>query len=168
MKLIQIDKARYRKHLNYVIITCIASLTAGSLGIAQSLIALFPDPSGSHFHWNLTGVIISAVVIGLVLNKIKNNHFMTEVTYVWQLKKVLNRINRKMMKLKPASEEGNVNAMICIHYSYAGSRLLWELDDNTIIMEQLALDQAALDGLASKYNVNLQAEDFEASMLDQF
>ena len=168
MKLIQIDKARYRKHLNYVIITCIASLTAGSLGIAQSLIALFPDPSGSHFHWNLTGVIISAVVIGLVLNKIKNNDFMTEVTYVWQLKKVLNRINRKMMKLKPASEEGNVNAMICIHYSYAGSRLLWELDDNTIIMEQLALDQAALDGLASKYNVNLQAEDFEASMLDQF
>jgi hypothetical protein len=35
-------------------------------------------------------------------------------------------------------------------------------------MEQLALDQAALDGLASKYNINLQAEDFEASMLDQF
>jgi len=43
MQLIDIDKARYRKHLNRVIIGCIAVLVVGSLGIAQLLIALFPD-----------------------------------------------------------------------------------------------------------------------------
>ena len=66
MQLIQINKARYRKHLNRVIVGCAASLAIGSLAISQTLIALFPDESGSHFHWNLLGVIVTSIGIGWV------------------------------------------------------------------------------------------------------
>ncbi|MFQ3248543.1 MAG: hypothetical protein ACI9O6_000345 [Glaciecola sp.] len=168
MQLIKIDKARYRKHLNIVIVSCVAGLAIASLSISQLLIALFPDESGTHFHWNLSGVIISSLAIALILNKYRHHEFMREVVYVWELKKALNRINRKMPKLKAAAEEGNINAMLAIHYSYAGSRLLWQLDDNTIIMDQLAISQAELDVLAAKYKVTLNADDYSENILKTF
>lgn len=168
MQLINVNKSRYRRHLNIVIVTCVAVLAIGSLSISQALIAFFPDESESHFHWNLTGVIITSLSIALLLNKYRNHDFMTEVVYVWELKKALNRITRKMMKLRPAAQEGNVNAMIAINYSYAGSRLLWQLDDNTIIMDQLAIDQAELDLLAAKYQVSLCPEAYDDTILTAF
>jgi hypothetical protein len=168
MQLIKINKERYRRHLNYVIVACVATLLVGSLGISQILIALFPDESGSHFHWNLAGVVTVSLIIGFLLNKYKSHDFMTEVTYVWELKKALNRINRRMLKLKTAAQEGNIDAMLAINYSYAGSRLLWQLDDNTIIMDQLAIDQAALDSLAAKYNLTLDIEKYDEHILKKF
>ncbi|MFC4701324.1 DUF3087 domain-containing protein [Glaciecola siphonariae] len=168
MKLIDVNKARYRRHLNRVIAACIVSLALGSLGISQSLIALFPDPSGSHFHWNLLGVIVTSIAIGLTLKHFRGHSFMTEVVYVWELKKVLNRINRKMTKLQKAAEQGNVDAMNAIQYSYAGSRLLWQLDDNTIMMDELTVNQAQLDALAAKHNVTLSAENYKEELLNNF
>ncbi|KZN32613.1 hypothetical protein N474_03555 [Pseudoalteromonas luteoviolacea CPMOR-2] len=168
MQLQEIDKSRYRNHLNKVIGACIAALTIGSLGIAQTLILLFPDADGSHFHWNLLGVVISCSVIFYVLRRVKLHPFMVEVVYVWELKQALNRITRKMPKLKKAAQQGNVNAMLAIHYSYAGSRQLWMLDDNTITMEELAIWQAELDALAAKYQVSLDAADYDEGILRAF
>jgi hypothetical protein len=168
MQLIDINKKRYRRHLNYIIVACVVSLIIGCLAISQLLIAVFPDESGSHFHWNLTGVVITSLLIGLILNKYRTHDFMIEVAYVWDLKQVLNRINRKMLKLKAAAQEGNINALLAINFSYAGSRLLWELDDNLIIMDQLAIDQAEIDSLAMKYNLTLKAEDYDEAVLKEF
>ncbi|KXI28001.1 DUF3087 domain-containing protein [Paraglaciecola hydrolytica] len=168
MQLIQINKARYRRHLNIVIVACIVALLAGALGISQTLIALFPDASGSHFHWNLLGVVISAVTIGFLLNKYRHHDFMLEVVYVWELKQALNKVTRKMLKLKAAAKQGNIDALLAMQYSYAGSRLLWQLDDNTIVMDDLALAQAELDRLAAHYNVNLNVEDYNETLLKQF
>jgi hypothetical protein len=168
MQLIEINKARYRKHLNRVIIACIILLAAGSLGIAQILIALFPDPSGSHFRWNLLGVILTTIAIALVLKKYRNHDYMTEIVYVWELKKALNQINRKMLKLKEAAQHGNVEALLALQYSYDGSRLLWKLDDNTIVMDDLAIAQAEVNALCAKFNVSLKVEDYDPSTLKNF
>lgn len=168
MQLIQIDKARYRKHLNRVIIGCCLALAAGSLAISQTLIALFPDESGSHFHWNLLGVIVTSISIGWALNKYRTHDYMTEVVYVWELKQALNKITRKMAKLKAAGREGDPQALLAIHYSYAGSRLLWQLDDNTITMDELAVKQAELDNVAAQFNVTLNADDYDESILKQY
>ena len=168
MQLIQIDKARYRKHLNRVIIGCGLALAIGSLAISQLLIALFPDESGSHFHWNLIGVVITSLTIGWALNKYRTHEYMTEVVYVWDLKQALNKITRKMAKLKAAGREGKPQALLAIHYSYAGSRLLWQLDDNTITMDELAIKQAELDSVAAKFNVTLNVDDYDDVILKQF
>jgi hypothetical protein len=168
MQLIEIDKVRYRRHLNLVIAWCIGGLVLGSLAISQTLIGLFPDESGSHFNWNLLGVVVTSVTIAGLLNKYRTHDFMTEVVYVWDLKQVLNKINRKMLKLKAASLEGNLDALIAIHYSYAGSRLLWQLDDNTLVMDELVTQQADLNSLAKKYNVTLNTDDYDKRTLKQF
>jgi hypothetical protein len=168
MQLINIDKIRYRRHLNRVIAACILALIIGSLTISQALIAFFPDQSGSHFHWNLLGVIVTSLFIAGLLNKYRKHAFMTEVVYVWELKQALNKINRKMRKLKAASVSGNADAMLAIQFSFSGSRLLWELDDNTIVMDELVLQQSELDSLVKKYAVTLNTDDYNATILQQF
>ncbi|MDO6691700.1 DUF3087 domain-containing protein [Aliiglaciecola sp. 3_MG-2023] len=168
MRLHDINKVLYRKRLNRIIVACIIALAAGSLAISQLLILLFPDESGSHFHWNFIGVLVTAISIGLLLNKYRYSEFMTEVVYVWELKKALNKINRKMPQIKLAAQQGNVDALITLQYCYAGSRQLWQLDDNTITMEELAIHQAELDGLATQYNLRLNANDYNEGMLKKF
>lgn len=168
MQLLDVDKARYRKHLNIVIVASIAVFALGSLAVSQLLILLYPDPNGAHFHWNLLGVVLSGVVVCVLLNHYRRHPFMTEVTYVWELKQTLNQITRKLNKLKQAAEEGNVSAMTIIQFSYSGSRLLWQLDDNTIVMEELAIEQAKLDALAVKRNVKLDISHFDIQDLAQF
>ena len=168
MQLIDIDKARYRKHLKIVFIGCALGLAVGSLAVSQMLIAIFPDGSGSHFHWNLLGVIVSAVTIGWLLDKYRQHDFMYEVTYVWELKQALNKINRKMRKLEVAALDGNRNALLAMQYSCAGSRLLWHLDDNALMLGELAIKQHELDRLAEKFHLSLPVADYDESILTEF
>ncbi len=100
MTLEQIDKTRYRKHLNIVIVACIAALVVGSLGIARLLILALPSDSGSHFHWNLLGVVVSCIAIGFALKRVEHHPFMTEVVYVWRLKQALNQILASCARLR--------------------------------------------------------------------
>jgi len=165
MQLIEINKIRYRRHLNVVIAGCIGGLIIGSLAISQTLIALFPHESGSNFNWNLLGVVVASVTIAWLLNKYRTHDFMAEVVYVWELKQALNKINRRMPKLKAAGRDGNYNALLAMHYSYAGSRLLWRLDDNTIVMDELAIQQTELDRIAEQYNFTLNADDYDERIL---
>jgi hypothetical protein len=168
MKLIEINKARYRRHLKIVMAGCAVGLALGSLLVSQLLIFRFPDESGSHFHWNLLGVVVTAIVIARLLNHYRKRDFMTEVVYVWELKQALNKITRKMSKLEAASQQGNADALLAIHYSYAGSRLLWQLDDNTLLMDELLIKQATLNSLAEKYSVSLNADDYDEQILQSF
>ncbi|GLR70549.1 DUF3087 domain-containing protein [Agaribacter marinus] len=168
MKLIDIDKTRYRKHLNRVIAACIATLVIVSLAISQTLIALFPDESGSHFHWNLFGVVVAVVLIGITLRHYRKHSYMVEVTYVWDLKQSLNKINRKIRKVEALAKQGNTQAMLVLQYSYAGSKQLWQLDDNTILMDELIIKQAELDSLAQQFNVQLNADEYDEANLLHF
>jgi len=168
MQLIDIDKARYRKHLKIVFIGCAVGLAVGSLALSQTLIAIFPDESGSHFHWNLLGVVVSAVTIGWLLDRYRQHDFMREVTYVWELKQALNKINRKMRKLEAAALDGNSNALLAMQYSYASSRLLWQLDDNTLTLDELSIKQHELDRLAEKFHLSLQVADYDEKILAAF
>lgn len=168
MLLIEIDKARYRRHLNMLIAICIISLFIGSFGISQTLIYLYPSPEGTHFHWNLLGVVSSVLLISSVFNLFKEHDFLNEVRYVWRLKKQLNLISRKMRKLLQAAKMGDKNAMLALQYSYTGSRQLWLLDDNTITLSRLDKSQQELDELLQKYQVNLDLSHYEASLLTHF
>ncbi len=168
MQLIEINKQRYRSHLNKVIIACIATLVIGSLAISQSLILFFPDNSGSHFHWNLTGVVISAFAVVYTLIKYKKHPFMFEVSYVWDLKQALNPITRKMKKLKQAAESGDKKAILAIQFSYSGSRQLWLLDDNTVTMSSLNQLQIELDNLIEKFQLEVDIKQYNASILESY
>ena len=168
MKMIEINKTRYRKHLNIVMATVIACLAVGSLAFAQLLIFLFPSGSGSHFHWNLLGVVVTAMTILLAIRHFKDHPFLFEVQYVWLLKKELSLVSRKIHKLEDAALEGNKNAMLALQFSYSGSRQLWTLDDNTITMEGLNKHQQKLDETLLSFNINLDLNDYHRDLLNEF
>ncbi|RJX72895.1 DUF3087 domain-containing protein [Vibrio sinensis] len=168
MQLKTIDKQLYRSRLNIVIVACIASLTVSSLAIAQILIQLFPSESGSNFHWNLLGVVISAIGLIMVLLKLKTHPKMQEVAYVWDLKQALNLIYRKNRKLLAAAKQGNADAMLALQFSYDGSRQLWQLDDNTITMSSLNEAQAQLDRWVEEYGVTLDVSTYHSGLLKAF
>ncbi|WP_295902547.1 DUF3087 domain-containing protein [uncultured Vibrio sp.] len=168
MQLQNIDKKTYRSRLNIVIVGCIVCLAVASLSISQTLIALFPSETGSHFHWNLLGVILSAVGLASILVKQKSHPKMKEVAYVWDLKHALNLIYRKNKKLLAAAKLGDKNAMLALQFSYEGSRQLWQLDDNTITMSSLNTAQAQLDCWVEEFDVQLDVSQYRSELLKAF
>ena len=90
---------------------------------------------------------------------------MTEVMYVWNLKQALNQITRKLKKVKNAVAQGDVSAMHALHFYYCGNRQLWQLDDNMITMDELAIWQAELDVQAKQYNVTLDIALYDPLIL---
>jgi hypothetical protein len=168
MQLKEINKQKYRRHLNVVLILSIVFLTIASLVAAQILIMLFPSESVTHFNWNLLGVMISAISLLLLLIKLKTHAFMMEVAYVWDLKQALNKVTRKMAKLKAAAENGSLDAMTALHFSHVGSRQLWLLDDNTLNMSRLLRCQKELDVLALRYHLTLDVNTYHSAILKAF
>jgi hypothetical protein len=83
------------------------------------------------------------------------------------LKQELNLITRKMRKIKEAAEEGSLPAMTALAFSYAGSRQLWSLDDNTLIMDDLAQWEQALQALQQRHGVSVAADDYKRELLVQ-
>lgn len=165
MLLIEIDKTRYRRHLNIVIVACVGFLFIGSLGIAQLLIALFPAAEGTHFHWNLLGVVVSVLILLFLFKKTKQHPFLVEVVYVWELKQALNLIARKMRQLQTAAKMGDPKALLALQFSYSGSRQLWLLDDNTITLASLDKSQAELDQLLAKYDISIDITEYNSNLL---
>lgn len=168
MKLTPIDKTRYRRHLNLVFVGCALVLAALSLAISQLLIRVFPSPDGGHFHWNLLGVVAGALILGGGLSRLRRHPFLAEVVYVWELKQQLNKISRKQRPIEAAARQGDKNAMLALQFCYAGSRQLWQLDDNTIVMDELAAKQAELDRLAERHGLVLNADDYDPRLLERF
>jgi hypothetical protein len=46
--------------------------------------------------------------------------------------------------------------------------LLWQLDDNTITMDELAIKQAELDSVAQRYNLTLDVDKYDEKILNQY
>ncbi len=167
MKLQEIDKSRYRKHLNMIIAALIVSLMVMALSFGQILIMLLGG-DGDHFIFNLSGVLLAGGLCLWVLHRYRQHEFMTEVVYVWELKQGLNKIYRKLRKIEAAKEDGDVNALVILNFYYAASSQLFKLDDNTITMDSLQLEVNKLQQLIEDKGLTIKIEDYSASMLKAF
>jgi uncharacterized membrane protein YcjF (UPF0283 family) len=168
MRLREIDKSRYRKHLKIVIAGIIAALIVFSLSTSTLFIYLLSTPEAQHFWYNLAGVVAAALIIVFALQKLRRQPFMVEVVYVWDLKQQLNKIYRKQRKVEAAVANNDHDAMIIMNYLYRGSKQLYELDDNTITMEGLNSRISILDKQMQAANLSLSTDSYEAAMLDRF
>jgi uncharacterized membrane protein YcjF (UPF0283 family) len=168
MRLREIDKTRYRKHLKFVFAVIIAALVIFSLSTSTLFIYFFSTPEAQHFWFNLAGVAAAAVIIIFILLKLRTHTFMVEVVYVWDLKQQLNRIYRKQRKVEAAVESDDHDAMIIMNFMYRGSKQLYELDDNTITMEGLNSRINILDKHMQAAGLSLSTDLYEPDMLDRF
>ena len=168
MRLREIDKTRYRKHLRVVFAGIAVSLMIIAVGSSTLFIYLFSNPEVSHFFHNMAGVAVAAAMVVIVLNKFRQHPYMFEVVYVWDLKQQLNRINRKLRKVEAAVEHNDDDAMIVLNFMYRGSKQLYELDDNTITMEGLVGKIRVLDQRMEEAGLSLSTDKYDPMLLDKY
>ena len=168
MKLRPIDKFRYRKHYKIVFAAIVIGLTVISLGGSTLLISWLGSPNETHFTLNLAGFVVAVLLVAYTVYRFRDHPFMNEVVYVWNLKKQLNRIYRKQHKIEPLIEDNNADAMVIMNYLYQGSKQLYELDDNTITMEDLAIKTSHLNTKLDEKGLKLNTDDYDSGLLSQF
>lgn len=171
MTLQEVDKTRYRKNMNLVIVLLVLSLIGLSLGFGTLLIALFGnaavagEPTGN-FHLNLLGVMLALALCSAVIYRLKNTPFFCEIYYVWQLKQLHNRIYRKLVKIKAKAAQDDVNALIILLFYYTSLRQVYLLDDNTLTLPALVQDLNQIQAQVTGLGLQLSPAQFRPDMLD--
>ena len=168
MQLREIDKIRYRKHLRMVFVGIAFTLLIIGPGTSALFISLFSNPEASYFLHNLAGVIVAVSIVAFVLTKFRQHPYMIEVVYVWDLKQQLNRIQRKQRKLDAAIVNNDKDAMTIMNFAYSGSKQLYELDDNTITMEDLLRKIQILDERMEAAGMSSLTDSYNPAMLERF
>lgn len=168
MQLKAIDKQRYRRHLNRILIISVAAFSAAGVGLSALLIHWFGGPTGSNTHLNIIGVGTAALMAALCLAKLKTTPYFHEVAYIWDLKYELNLINRKLEQIRYAARQGDLNAMLCLLFHYEGSRQLWLMDDNTLNLAELEAEQLQFNQGLAQAQIQLQVSAYQRDLLEAF
>jgi hypothetical protein len=185
MQLIDIDKARYRKHLNIVIVGFIASLLVLSLLFGSIFISLFStigDPASlqavadavangvevepeTNFRYNIAGVILALLANAAFLHSVKNSDYFKEIYYVWQIKQLQNLIYRKLKRVKAAGKEGDEIALTILSFYYQCQIQVYQLDDNTITLSSIENHLQQVNDIISEKGLTVSAEKFDKSLI---
>lgn len=171
MQLQQIDKERYRKHLNMASVVATAVLIAFALFYGQVLIHFFAAADDNNFKLNLAGVVLGVFSLLIAFNLVRKHPYLTEVMYVWDLKQENNKIYRKLHHIKSAlsdSDNTNIDAITILNYYYAASKQQYNLDNNILTMETLTADIVKLDALITEKQLTINVDDYNLALLKQF
>jgi hypothetical protein len=188
MQLLDIDKVRYRKHLNIIIVSFIVSLLVLSLAFGAILINLFSTVNDipvavqaantatelvqgeepTNFRYNLLGVILALLANAAVLHSVKSGDFFKEVYYVWQIKQIQNLIYRKLKKIKAAATQGDEKALIVLSYYFKSLKQVYQLDDNTITISNVEKESQKIDTLINEKGLTLSSDQFEKTLLANY
>lgn len=193
MKLKDIEKPVYRKHLNIIIVGFIASLLILALAYGQGLIMLFADSAEvmakptnvaageianevaateSNFKYNFLGVLLALLTCVFVLHRLRFSAFFSEVYYVWEIKQQQNAIYRKLKKINVAASNDDpdvdVNALVILNFYYASLKQIYLLDDNTLTMSKLNTDISELNTRIENLQLTISTDQFDKSMLADY
>ena len=168
MLLRQIDKARYSRHVRITFVAIAVALSVIAIGVSSILIALFSEPGESNFGFNLAGVIVAAIVVVLLMQRLRGHPLLAEVVYVWDLKQTLNRIYRKQRTLEQQAEENDPDAMQILMFQFRGSRQLYELDDNTITLDELMPRLRRMQRKLQDAGLDSEVDEFDPRILERF
>lgn len=168
MQLREIDKNRYTKHYRIIFAGIAFVLLIIAPATSALFINLFSNPEGSYLFHNLAGVVVGVAVVAITLTKFRQHPFMVEVVYVWELKQQLNRIHRKQRKIEAAIENNDKDAMIIMNFMLHGSKQLYELDDNTITMEDLLRKIQVHDERMEAAGLSSSTDSYNPAMLERF
>ncbi len=168
MQLLTIDKTLYRQRLNRITVASIFALIILSLGSSTLLIALIGNSEGGNFWLNFAGVVFGCLVVGLSLSRLKSTAYFHDVAYIWDLKHELNLIQRKQRAIDAAAANNDLDALCILAFSYAASKLVWQLDDNTLMMSELNLASNRLQDKLAAANLTVDPAAYTRELLARF
>lgn len=176
MNLKPIDKPLYRKRLNLVIVAFILSFGFFAVSFGQILIHFFGDiaitsvaietgEQPNNFKLNLLGVMLGLLIASFILSRLRHTDFFYEIYYVWQLKQLHNRIYRKLTKIKALAKLNNVDAYIVLAFYYQSLKVVYELDDNTLVISKVNSDILTLEQSIKEADLKVELQQFSEALL---
>ncbi|OPX55131.1 Protein of unknown function [Oceanospirillum multiglobuliferum] len=130
MQLQPIDKADYLKRsrvLSIILISCFAVIALGS---APILIHIFGNPEGGNFYLNLAGVGLGVAITGFAFSFFRHDPRLSEIWYVFSLKRMLARTTNRMHLLKKLAAAGDEDAIQILRFYYQGLSQVYQLESN--------------------------------------
>ncbi len=167
MKLEDIDKARYNKHVKISFFAVCIFMISVSLMISTVLIQLWGGPQGENMWLNMAGVVLAALILAQIYKGLKTHPFLYEVVYVRSIKAQLNRIYRKQRKIKAAADTGDIRAIAILDFNYRAARQVYELDNNTITLEDLEKSHLEIKDLQAHWELET-LEEYQPEWVDAY
>ncbi|WP_221796034.1 DUF3087 family protein [Oceanobacter mangrovi] len=166
MELKSIDKPSYKKHLNLLQFGGVALLLVLALGLS-SLYRSWWGNGESNTGLNLLAVITAVVVLAALFSLIRQQPWMADIRYTWQLKQELNRIYRHSKVLEKALADGDENAFRVHFFSLHGSLHLYRIEDNTLTVPELQEKIAELDETLRQRQLVVSVADYRPELIDE-
>jgi len=161
-----ISKPEYNRRLKATFFAICAYMLITALAISTVLIHFFGAENGN-FWLNVAGVIGAAIGLFFIYKQVKGHPYLSDIIYIRAIKAQLNYIYRKQHKLKAAAEQGDKTAIAILDYSYRASIYVYQLDDNTLTIEELTAAQAQLQSWIEKYQV-ASLETYHQALLKNY
>jgi hypothetical protein len=137
-----------------------------SLSVSSVLITFFgSDVDGDNFWWNLVGVLSGLLVMAGLFRFLASQPFMAEINYVRRLKREMNRIYRSSKKVQAAADNNNKAALIITYFNLQASKQVYELDNNTLTLDELNEKISLLDEKLSGLNMSITVADYRSELL---
>lgn len=166
MTLPVINKARYKKRLNWLQGSAVVLLMLSALLLSNVLVNRY-GTEGSNLWLNATAVLLSVLLLSLIFTFIKQQPWMTDIRFIMQLKQRLNRIYRATKAVDAAVASDQRNGLIVRYYSLHASHYLYTLEDNTLTLEDLEQQIAALDEQIMRLQFTIRLDDYSDDILQQ-
>ncbi|HDZ55049.1 MAG TPA: DUF3087 domain-containing protein [Pseudomonas xinjiangensis] len=107
------------------------------LGLSALSVALFGEPGGNNFRWNLVGVIVGlALTVLLVRMKLWHQPWMSAAVYGWRLKRSLMRITNVMHQVEAGVNKCAPPAMKLLRFYHLGLLEMHRLDGNSSALQE--------------------------------
>lgn len=167
MQLKDVDKTEYLKRSRLVSIVLIICFALTAMISGQALVYTVGNPEGSNFYLNLAGVILGILSTSLLFTVYRSDPRLTDLLYVFRLKRMLARVTNRMHNLKKLSEQNNEQAQIILRFYYEGLLQVYHLDSNEYGHAELEKEQQAfLDKLDDEL-LNRPLPTMQPEMIEQ-
>ncbi len=167
MQLKDVDKTEYLKRSRLVSIVLIICFALTAMISGQALVYTVGNPEGGNFYLNLAGVILGILSTSLLFTVYRSDPRLTDLLYVFRLKRMLARVTNRMHNLKKLSEQNNEQAQIILRFYYEGLLQVYHLDSNEYGHAELEKEQQVfLDKLDDEL-LNRPLPTMQPEMIEQ-
>ncbi|MDH5910953.1 DUF3087 domain-containing protein [Vibrio splendidus] len=174
MKLQKINKEKYRKKMNLLLVSLVGSLALFAIVFGSILIELFGSVGSvtgeatGNFHLNVLGVILSVALNAFIASRVKGHDYFKEALYVWNLKQTHNQIYRKLKRIQPKAEQGDREALTILYFYYTTQKQVYDLDNNTLTIKTVQQSLDNIVELSEKWSIELDIEAFSKDLVAKF
>ncbi|CEA03199.1 hypothetical protein BN1049_01035 [Pseudomonas saudimassiliensis] len=132
------DPLRYREQTRRSTLILCAILAALCITLATLSVALFGEPGGNNFRWNLGGVIAGLLLtIAVVRTYLWQQPWMAPAVYGFRLKRNLMKVTNILHQVEAGVADADPTAMRVLRFYHLGLLQMYQLDGNSTAASDL-------------------------------